>query len=75
MNEHNEYRTKILEDKLRDATMMLEHAVKHWPQFDDPDGEVNGGDAVEWLGNYRAAAKAVLKRIKGADSSALAPSE
>lgn len=43
----------VLRDKLREA-------IDAWPQFDDPDAPVNGGDMVEWFGEWRREVIALL---------------
>lgn len=38
---------------------LLKEAIEAWPQFDGED-EVNGGDLVEWFGEFRARCRGVL---------------
>ncbi len=40
---------------------LLVEAVDAWPEFDDPDEPVNGGDLVEWFGEWRKRAKKVIR--------------
>lgn len=41
---------------------LLQDAVDAWPEF-ETDEEINGGDAVQWLGEYIANIKATLTRL------------
>lgn len=38
-------------------------ACESWPEF-DTDGEVNGGDLVEWFASYRESLRIVLKKTE-----------
>lgn len=44
------------ERKLR---AVLQNAIETWPQYDS-DGYVNGGDLVEWFGEWRLTAREVI---------------
>ncbi len=39
--------------------LLLEQAVSEWPQF-DLDGDVNGGDLVEWFATWRERVRAAV---------------
>jgi hypothetical protein len=43
---------------------LLQEAIDAWPQFDrddgDPEAEVNGGDLVEWFGDFRERVRQAL---------------
>lgn len=56
------------------ALSLLQEAVDAWPQMDHPDddeGEINGGDMVEWFGFFHAKALDVLKGSPVATAAAL----
>ena len=46
-------------DRANNLECLLAQAVEDWPQFDGDD-DVNGGDLVEWFGEWRARVKAML---------------
>jgi hypothetical protein len=41
--------------------VLLERAVDSWPEFDDEDEDVNGGDLVEWFSQWRDEVKDALR--------------
>lgn len=45
----------------RDMILLVTEAVGRWPQFDDPDDPVNGGDLVEWFGAWRKRAAVLME--------------
>jgi hypothetical protein len=49
---------------LPDALAALQQALDAWPDWDD-GGPVNGGDMVEWFGNWRETVKAALTKAEG----------
>lgn len=48
-----------IRDRANNMECLIAQAIEAWPQFDCED-EVNGGDLVEWFGQWRAKAKALL---------------
>jgi hypothetical protein len=50
-------------DRANNLECLLAQAVEEWPQFDrDGDGELNvsGADLVDWFGEWRERARALL---------------
>lgn len=56
-------------DPVRDAApdmlAALRKAIDDWPTWDDQDEPVNGGDLVEWFGNWRKSALAAIAKAEG----------
>lgn len=44
----------------------LKKAIEDWPQFEEGNDEpVNGGDMVEWFGNWIQIARAAVQQAEG----------
>lgn len=59
----------LVTDPARDAApymlAVLRKAIDDWPTWDDQHEPVNGGDLVEWFGNWRTSALAAIAKAEG----------
>jgi hypothetical protein len=60
---------------VRRLAAQQEKLVNDWPEFDEPEEAVSGAEAVDWLGEFRQEAKALLSEIDHGPGSSAAPGE